>query len=474
MNALGKIILIVDVSLLLPLFWALFTNGPDIMPFLYTIMLATVVGGLLSFAVRSEGHIRAREGFLIVASTWVVVSMIGALPFTFSDQFPDFSSAFFETMSGFTTTGASVLTDVEALSEELLLWRALTQWLGGLGVVVLFVAILSQLDTGGVLMFRAESSGPTTERISSHIQDTAIILWITYLILSIVLCVLLLLGGMGFHDALCHTFTTMATGGYSTKNASIAYFDSAYIQWVIVIFMFLAGTTFALFYKSIVKRTNAFWKSEEFRLYTFITIFATVCVFIVLYSVRGGAFEENLRSSAFQVVSIMTTTGFATENYDLWPPLTHLILISLMLIGGCYGSTSGSLKVGTYLLIFKNFKNVNFSLLHPRAVSQIRTEGKAINPDVVIRVLEFFALFVLFLFGGALVMAALGFPFEEAFSASLTAISNTGPGFGDLGPAENYSIVPPLGKWVLSFLMLLGRLELYTVLVIFTPAFWRQ
>ncbi len=266
----------------------------------------------------------------------------------------------------------------------------------------------------------------------------------------------------------------MATGGYSTKNTSIAYFDSAYIQWVITIFMFLAGTTFALFYKSIIKRTNAFWKSEEFRLYTYITVFATVLILITLLLSRGGAIEANLRAAAFQVVSIITTTGFATENYDLWPSLATLILFTLMLVGGCYGSTSGSVKVGTYLIILKNFMTVNFSLLHPRAVAQTRSDGRTVNVNVIVRVLQLFALFVLFLFVGAMVMAALGFPFKEAFSASMAAISNTGPALGSLGPVENYSIVPPLGKWVLSMLMLLGRLELYTVLVVFTPSFWRQ
>ncbi len=474
LNALGKIILIVDVSLLLPLFWALFTRGEDIMAFFYTVLAATAIGSALTFAIRSEGNIRAREGFLIVSSAWVVVSLIGSLPYMFAAAFPDFSSAFFETISGFTTTGSTALPNVELLSEELLLWRSLTQWLGGLGVVVLFIAILSQLDTGGLTMFRAESSGPTAERLSSHIQDTAIIMWVTYLILTAVLFVLLLFGDMNAHDALCHTFATMGTGGYSTKNASIAYYDSAYIQWVITIFMFLAGTTYALFYKTVVKRQNAFWQSEEFRLYTFIALFATLGVFISLMHSRGGCFEETLRASAFQVVSILTTTGFATENFDLWPPLAHITLFSLMLVGGCYGSTSGAIKVGTFNIIFKNFKTVNFLLLHPRAVSQTRAEGKILNPLLVNRVLQFFALFILFLFAGAVAMGAMGYSFEEAFSASMTAITNTGPALGDLGPSANFSQVPPLGKWILSFLMLIGRLELYTVLVIFTPAFWRQ
>lgn len=474
LNALGKIILLVDVSLLLPFFWALFTGGPDLSSFLYTILLATPLGIIFTFFVRSEGNIRPREGYLIVSAAWIVVSFIGSLPFAFSDHFPDYSSAFFETMSRFTTTGASVLANVEILSQELLLWRSLTQWLGGLGVVVLFVALLTQMDTGGLSMFRAESAGSATERVSSHIQDTAIIMWVTYVILSVILCILLLFGGMNFFDSLCHTFSTMAAGGYSTKNDSIAFYQSAYIEWVITIFMFIAGTTFSLFYKSIVKKTNAFWKSEEFRLYTYIVLSATVMVFLSLILSRGGAIGDNLRAAAFQVISVISTTGFFTENYDFWPPMAHVVLFTLMLVGGCYGSTSGAIKIGTFLIIIKNIKTVTTGLLHPRAVVQTRSNGKTVPQSVLIRVLEFFALYVFLLYLGAIAMSALGFPFEEAFSASVTAITNTGPGLGDLGPAENFSIVPPLGKWLLSFLMLLGRLEIYTVLVIFTPSFWRR
>ncbi|MEE0777124.1 MAG: TrkH family potassium uptake protein [Bacillota bacterium] len=474
-NALGKILLIVDVGLMFPLLWAIITGGDDVVPFLLTATIYGAVGGALVFFVKSQGNIRAKEGYLIVSLTWILVSLIGALPYFFAGAFPDYSSAFFETISGFTTTGSTAFADIEAVSQELLLWRALTQWLGGLGVVVLFVAVLSQVDTGGVTMLRAELSGPFNEKISSHIQDTAIILWLMYVFLTGLLTVLLMFGGMSFFDAICHAFTTMATGGYSTHNASVAYFNSAYIECVITIFMFFGGMSYPFMYKAFVKRNfSLIRRNEEFRCYIFVVVAATLLVFIDLMVERGGSVFSNFRGAAFQVVSQLTTTGFVTENFDLWPTAAHVTIICLMMIGACYSSTSGSVKVGSYVVFYKAMKTQFFRMLHPRAMVQTKVNGKPIDEKIVMRVLLFMLLFYLLAFWGSILVAATGIPFDESITASMSAVSNSGPALGSMGAVGNYAAVPAFGKWVLGFLMLAGRLELFTIFIIFVPTFWRR
>lgn len=475
LNALGKILLIVGAALLLPTVWSLFETETNTIAFLLTILICLFCGGIFVFSTKEKMHIRAKEGFLIVTLSWITVSIIGALPYYINGIFPDFVSAFFEAMSGFTTTGASALTDVESLPTSFLIWRSTTQWLGGLGVIVLFVAILSQADTGGLTMLRAELSGPFNEKISAKIQDAAIYLWLTYSALTAICVILLLFGGMKLADALCFSFSAISTGGFATLNDSVGGFHSAYIEWVITAFMFIGGISLPLIYKSFVNRSpNTLIKNEEFRLYFVVAFIISIIVTIDLMLHMEGAFSQNVRLAMFQVVSQLTTTGFCTADFDQWPATSFTILICIMMIGASYSSTAGSIKMGTYLLSYKSLKSQFFRMLHPRALTEIRINGKAVPDKTVMKVLQFAFLFFVLTFLGAIALSMAGLPFKEAVTGAMSAISNNGPGTGSIGPAGNYAAVSTAGKLILSALMLLGRLEIYTVLIVFTPAFWRR
>lgn len=473
---IGKLILLVDLTLVLPLILSLFSGKTDTLAFAYTIIITTVVGLACTFFAKSEGNIRAKESYLIVTAGWFIITFLGSLPYVFAGAFPDYSSAFFETMSGFTTTGSTALTDVEALSKELLLWRSMTQWLGGLGVVVLFVAVLSQVSTGGQSMLRAELSGPYEEKISAHIKDSAMILWKIYLVLTLILVVLLCFGGMSLFDSVCHSLTTMATGGFSTKNASIAAFDSAYIEWVITIFMFLAGISYPLYYKAMTSRSlKPIVKNQEVRLYFCVAVIASLFIFVnlMLYWDEGTA-SEKLRHSFFNLITMLTTTGFASDNFDVWPAASHVLLMCIMMIGACYSSTSGSIKMGTYLLGFKTLTAQMFRMQHPRALVEIKVNNKVVPDRTALKVNQFFVLTIVIMFLGAIGLSMTGLTFAEAFTGSMTAITNSGPAMGRLGASGNFSEVTAAGKWIMSILMLGGRLELYTVLIVFMPSFWRR
>ncbi|MDD2498256.1 MAG: TrkH family potassium uptake protein [Desulfitobacteriaceae bacterium] len=474
-SSIGKILLIIGGCMLLPLLWSLYYYESDALPIIYAMLITLTVGGILNFFLKSKETIRQREGFAIVTLGWVFASIFGSLPYLLSGTFTSFTDAFFETMSGFTTTGSSVIPNIEALSHGILFWRCLTQWLGGMGIMVLFVALLSQIGGGGLQMFKAESpGGRLAEKLKPRMQESAKILWTTYVILSVVLVMLLLLGGMNFFDALCHSFGTMATGGLSTKNLSIGYYDSAFIEWVIIIFMFAAGTNLALYYLAISKRTNSFWRSEEFRLYLFIILGSTLFVFLNVMLKEPGGIEETFRTAAFQAVSMTTTTGFVTVDYNQWPAFSKIMLILLMFVGGCSGSTGGSIKVGRLLILLKHTTVEIFRLVHPRSVKYLKIGNKTIQDSLVINVMQFFFLYITAFFIGTAIMGALGLDIIEAMTSVISALCNVGYGLGDVGPTGNFAFIPPVGKWVLSFLMLLGRLEIFTVLALFLPEVWKH
>lgn len=475
LNALGKILLIVGAALLLPTVWSLFEPETNTAAFLTTIIICLICGGVLVFSTKNRMSIRAKEGFLIVTLSWITVSIIGGLPYFINGILPDFTSCFFEAMSGFTTTGASAIADVEVVPTSFLIWRSTTHWLGGLGVIVLFVAILSQADTGGLTMLRAELSGPFNEKISSKVQDSAIYLWLTYTALTAICVILLLFGGMKFSDALCYSFGAISTGGFATLNDSVGGYNSAYIEWVVTAFMFIGGISIPLMYKCFSSRSvKTLAKNEEFRLYFYfvLIVISIVTVDLLLHTDKG--FAENIRLSAFQCVSQLTTTGFCTDNYDLWPTASYTLLICIMMIGASYSSTAGSIKMGTYLVAYKSLKAQFFRMLHPRAMMEVKVNGKTVTDNTVMKVLQFAFLFFVIMFLGAIALSITGLPFKEALTGSMSAISNDGPGSGMIGPAGNYAEVSIAGKWILSTLMLLGRLEIYTVLIVFTPAFWRR
>ncbi len=437
--------------------------------------ITVVTGGLLTLLCRDVVSLKGtREGFAVVTLTWVLFSFFGALPFWISGYIPDYSDAFFETISGFTTTGSTILRDIEALPCGLLFWRSIIQWLGGMGIVVFSLALLHIQGESGSHLFSAEVPGPTAEKIHPKVSTTAKRLWFIYVAFTVLETVLLRFGGMNWFDSVCHAFTTMATGGYSTKQASVAHWDSAYIEYIITLFMFIAGTNFTLLYFGFKGQFRKIWKNEEFRFYTgFVLLFTLLSTFVLVWF-GGEGLERGFRQAVFQVVSIITTTGYGTADYLLWPPVLVMLMFLLMFLGGSAGSTGGGVKIVRVVLLLKNSLLEFKRLIHPRAVIPVRLNDKSVPQTIVTNVLAFICIyFIIFVFS-LLIMAALGLDFETSLGAVATSFGNIGPGLGAVGPAENFADIPVLGKWYLSFLMLLGRLELFTVLVIFSPAFWKK
>ncbi|MEW6661159.1 MAG: TrkH family potassium uptake protein [Bacillota bacterium] len=474
LNALGFLLIITGGAMGIPLIWALYLREPAVTAFFFS-SLASVAAGLFMFQFFPAGEeIRHREGFAIVTLSWLLVSLFGSLPYVLTGTLPSFIDAYFETMSGFTTTGASVLSDIETVSLSVLTWRSLTQWLGGMGIVVLFVALLSQAGSSAMQMFKAEAPGPVSEKLKPQAKETAKVLWQTYLVLSLACFLLLWAAGMDFYEAMNHTFTTMATGGYSTKNTSIGYY-SPLIQWIIIAFMTMAGINFGLYYLSLRARTlKTLWRNQEFRLYLGIILCATLVVVINIHGKVSHTLEESFRAAAFQVVSITTTTGFATADFDQWPAFSRILLFLLMFVGGSTGSTAGSVKIFRYLILFKQAVLELRRQLHPRHVCCLTVDQKPVDNNILISVLLFFFLYILIYCVGWLVLLLTGMDMTSAASAVATTLGNVGPGLGSVGPAANYAHLLPFAKVFLAFLMLVGRLEIFTVMVLLLPAAWRR
>jgi len=476
LKIVGILTLALGLSMIVTLLVGVYYGDQSVVPLAKASAISIIFGAFIFLMLRNvkSDYISQREGMAIVAISWTTVGLFGALPFFFCSEFTSFTDAFFESVSGFTTTGASILTNIEGLSKGLLFWRSIIQWFGGMGIIVLSVAILPFLGVGGMQLYKAEVPSPVVDKLKPHIRDTAKVMWKVYLLITAAEVLFLLFGGMSLFDALCHAFTTMPTGGFSIKNTSIAYYDSAYIDTVIVIFMFLAGINFSLHYQLLKGRPLAFWKDSECRFYI-----ATLFLLIILVSINiyGSVYQgigESLRYGAFQVVSIVTTTGFATADYELWPSMSQLILLLCMFLGASAGSTGGGMKCLRVMLYFKYCYKELFSLIHPRAVKQIKIAGKPISEDVMRSVLGFLGLYMgIFAFSSVL-LASMGVDFVTAFAAVAASIGNIGPGFGMVGPVENYAQIPMMGKWLLIWCMLLGRLEIYTVIIFLVPEFWRK
>lgn len=442
---------------------------------LLSACLTTAVGLLLFLANRSSGKgIGKREGYLIVTFGWVAFSLFGAMPFYLSNSIPSFTDAFFETMSGFTTTGASVLNDIEALSHGMLFWRSLTQWLGGMGIIVLSLAILPILGIGGMQLFIAEVPGPTPDKIHPRVKETAKRLWGIYVVYTLAEILLLKIGGMSFFDAVNHALTTMATGGYSTRQASIGAYDSAFIQYVIIFFMFVAGVNFTLSYFAMHMKFKKVWRNEEFRFYCGIILVFTAIITIRLVLQGDIGLEKSFRDALFQVVSLITTTGFATADYLLWQPFIIVLLFVLMFFGGSAGSTGGGMKIIRIALLLKNSFLELKRLIHPNAIIPVRFDNTAVNPQIITNILAFAAFYLLTFVVSTIVMSAMHYDLESSMGAVAATLGNIGPGIGTVGPADNFAHVPAFGKWFLSFLMMIGRLEIFTVLVLFSPSFWKK
>ena len=472
---LGILLLIEGLFMFLSVPVSLIYQEGDSLPILISSAITCFAGALLYLVFRkSDKSVGKREGFIIVSSGWILFSVFGTLPFCITDAIPSYTDAFFETMSGFTTTGASILTDVETLSHGLHFWRSLTQWLGGMGIIVLSLVILPVLGIGGMQLFIAEVPGPTPDKIHPRIKETAKRLWAIYLIFTVAEIVLLTAGGMDIFDSICHSFTTLATGGYSTKNASIGFYTSPFIHYVITFFMIVAGTNFTLSYFAMHLRFKLMFRNEEFRFYlSFIFIFSLIITVILALTINQPV-EKSFRDSLFQVVSIMTTTGYTTTDYLKWLPVGSVILFALMFFGGSAGSTGGSIKIIRIMLILKNSFLELKRLIHPSAVIPVRLNTQAVSNQIVTNVLAFVSLYIVIALISVIVVSILGYDLDTSFGAVAATLGNIGPGIGEVGPVYNYAHFPVAGKWFLSFLMLIGRLELFTVLILFTPNFWKD
>lgn len=475
LNLFGKLLILISFCLLTPIPFSLYFGDGMTSTFILSASLGAFLGVLFLALFAPEKDLGYRDGFAVVVLSWLGMGFLGALPFYFSGKMPMFVDCFFESISGFTTTGSTVLVQVEILPESLLFWRAMTHWLGGMGIIVLSLAILPLLGVGGMQLFQAEMPGPTKDRLAPRIQDTARILWSVYFLFTAVETALLAWGGMSFFDAVCHSFATLATGGFSTHTASVGYFDSVYIETVIIIFMFLAGTNFALHHPGIKGKLSAYWRNEEFRFYLGLCVAATLFVMAVnAYHQVYATFGQSLRTAAFQVVTILTTTGFGTADFDQWPPALKILMVSLMFVGGCAGSTGGGIKVVRILLFFKFARLQLKNLVHPRTVGILKLSGGKVPQEVMVAILGFLALHVGVFLLASLAVTALGVDIVTGTTAVIATLNNIGPGLNLVGPAQNFSHLPPLAKTILSFCMLAGRLELYTVAVLLTPDFWQM
>ncbi len=475
LNIFGKLLVLTSLFLLLPIPFSIYYDDGMAAAFVRCALIGAGVGLLLVALFRAESDLGHRDGFAIVVLSWLGLSLLGALPFYFSGVVPAFIDCFFESMSGFTTTGSTILPQIELLPKSVLFWRATTQFLGGMGIIVLSLAILPLLGVGGMQLFQAEATGPTKDRLTPRIQDTARILWGVYLLFNLALIMLLMLGGVDFFNAVCHAFATISTGGFSPHSTSVAYYNSGYVEMVIIVFMFLGATSFTLHHQAFRGHLGEYWHSEEFRAYLGMTVVAVILIAGLNWGY--GAYEgvgEALRSAAFQVVSIQSTTGFGTADFNLWPAASQVMLVLLMLVGGCAGSTGGGIKAVRILLFFKFARQQLRNLVHPRNVATIKLGKVKVGPEVMAAVLGFFSLYLVVFVIASLVVTALGVDVLTGTTAVISTLSNIGPGLHLVGPAAHFGDLPPLAKLVLAFCMLAGRLELYTVAVLLTPDFWQM
>jgi len=473
-NVVGLLQVFVAVAMLSAAAVALGYGDGDARGILLAAAITALWGAGTYYLTKEKGHdLTSREGFAIVTSAWAMAGVFGGLPFLLTGTIESPLAAVFESMSGFTTTGATVFSDIEALPHGILFWRSLTHWLGGMGIIVLVIAVLPYLGVGGMQLFRAEVPGPTPERLGPRITQTAKLLWLVYFGLTVGQALLYMLGGMGPFDAVNHSFATLATGGFSTKNASIAAYDSAYIQWVTILFMYLAGVNFSLHFKAATGRP-VYFRDQEWRFFTLILLAgASLIAAANLWAGDYSSLEPALRDALFQATSITTTTGFVSADYELWVPGSQMVLFTLFFVGGMAGSTGGGIKSMRVLLLLKQTGNELRKHLHPRAILITRVGQLPVREDVLANVVGFVILYLLLCAAGALLLGFMGNDPLTAIGASLATVGNVGPAFGNVGPVDNYGWMSGAELSVLTFLMLAGRLEIYTVLLLFHPETWK-
>lgn len=473
LNLIGLLLIVEGILMLIPAIVSLIYHENDLIPFLQSSAITIFIGFILWILTRdAKRAVGKREGFIIVTIVWVIYSVFGSLPYILSGSIPSFTNAFFETISGFTTTGASIINDIEVLPHGILFWRSMTHLIGGMGILVLTVAVLPFLGVGGMQLFNAEASTVTPDKLHPKMRETARRLWGIYLLLILIETIMLKFGGMNLFDALCHSFGTLASGGFSTKNASIAAF-SPYIQYVVIFFMILAGTNFNLHYYLIKGKFRKIFKNQEYKFYILIILISTIIIAFFLVK-NDGSIEKSFRDALFQVTSIVTCTGFVTADYTGWAKFLWFFIFILMFVGGSVGSTSGGIKVLRHFLLFKNTITEFKKMLHPSAVIPVRYNGNVISNDIIFKVQAFFLSYIVIFITSSLLLTFFGMDFVSSMGAVVTTMGGIGPGLGTVGPVNNFALVPSAGKWILSFMMLIGRLEIFSVIILFSPAFWKK
>ncbi len=478
-HVLGILLTVTGISMIMPLLCSWYYHEPDLLPILYSALVTLGVGLPCRWVFRRDYELGIKDGIVIAVFGWVLVSAFSALPFMIHGSIPSFTDAFFEMMSGYTTTGATILTDIEVVPHGLLFWRSLTHLMGGMGFLTLTIIFLPH-GMGGLRLFRAESSpgqAITKEKFKARNRDTMIRLWWIYLGLNVVMVVLLWLGGMPMFDSLCTAFGTVSTSGYATKNASIAFYNSAYVDWVIILFMFLGGTSFVLLYLVRLGNWKAIMENTEFRWYVCFLVFFSLVVSLILW--HGNTYTsaaDSLRYGTFQVVSILTTTGFTTADYELWPQAAQMFLVMICFIGACAGSTTSGIKVVHYAILCKYmYATVRKIFFQPMSVISVRLNRKAIDSSIIdLAICYFIVNIFMVLLGGCFMVLSDNMGYVTAMSSVIAALMNIGPGFGAVGPSENYAFISDIGKWFLSWNMMVGRLEMFSALVVFYPSFWKK
>lgn len=456
-------------------------------------ILTISIGLLMRYATKDfTKQIKKKEGYLIVTMGWIFLTLTGTFPYLFTQTIPVFTNAFFETMSGYTTTGASILNNIESMPKSILFWRSMTHWIGGMGIIVLAIAILPLLGIGGMQLFAAEAPGPSADKLHPRITDTAKRLWYIYLGFTLTQAVLLKAAGMTVFDAINHAMCTLSTGGFSTKNTSVAYWnDNPLIQYIIIVFMFIAGMNFVLSYFALKGKTSKVLKDEEFKFYVLIVLITTLIASVIIYYFANvsvnptstqliahpmvlGHAESSFRHALFQVIAVITTTGFVTADFTIWTPFLSIVFFILMFFGASAGSTAGGVKIVRHIIMIKNSFLEFKRTIHPHAIIPVRFNNKSVTKEIVFNIMAFFILYIVTFGVGAAVFALMGLDFTTSLGTAASSLGNVGPSFGALSPVNNYDSLPSIGKWWAAFLMLLGRLELFTVLIILTPYFWRS
>jgi trk system potassium uptake protein TrkH len=455
---------------------AFFYHESDFLPLFYSSCITLAAALCSFFFIRKDPNTQfeKRDGYLFVTLVWIVFSLFGSLPFLLGGYSHSIVDAFFESMSGFTTTGATTFAGVEMLPHGILFWRSLMCWLGGMGIIILSLAIIPFFGIGGMQLYAAEIPGPQKTKLHPRVTQTAKLLWGIYSSLTLVQMLLLKIGGMNMFDAVCHSFSSISATGISTKNAGISYWNSPFMEYVLIAFMFITGINYGVIYSVLRGNFKSLYQNEELRFYLAFIVLFSLIVGVGLYTSQHLGVEESARTASFQVVSLLTGSGFVTTNYLAWTPFLWTLLLFLMLVGGCAGSATSGIKVVRVSLLLKNSHNEFKRLLHPNAVMPVKFNKKVVSPQIITNILAFVALYVLIIIGSVLFFTAMGFGFDESVGSAVSFLGNVGSGFGKFGPMDNYSQFPTLAKCYASFLMLAGRLEIFTVLFVLTPSFWKR